>query len=157
MPAPPPVPAILVNNNPEYGVGPVALAGLALLEGGVPVNDQSLKNITEAVRDASFGQTKTYQIALCLMYLDRLGDSADVPIIQMLAVRLLAGQNSNGGWGYSCVQGIPAADLERLKGLKQGQLVAGGNGGGGKDPPKLHPEVEKYAQSLANAKNQGGM
>jgi hypothetical protein len=144
-----------IGTNADYGIGPTALSGLALIEAGVPVTDPAIKNITERVRDASYKQYKTYQIALCLMYLDRLGDPTDVPLIQMLAVRLLVGQTKDGGWNYECCGPIPAADEQRLRqNLTQNQLIAGPPpAGGGKDPPKLHAEVEKYAQALANTKN----
>jgi hypothetical protein len=137
----------------EQGLGGTCLAGLALLEAGVPVTDASIKNITAIVRDASYKQKGTYQVALCLMYLDRLGDPNDVPLIQMLAVRLMVGQTPNGGWGYQCVEDIPNGDEQRLReSFKQGQLVAGKEG---KDGPKLHPEVEKYGQALIAARNRG--
>src|SRR5262249_28246044 len=89
----------------------------------------------------------TYQVALCLMYLDRLGDPNDVILVQMLAVRLLAGQTKDGGWGYSTAVAVPKADEDRLRdAMKQAQLATGG-----KEPPKLHPEIEKYMQSLAKS------
>ncbi|MBY0460611.1 MAG: hypothetical protein K2V38_25115, partial [Gemmataceae bacterium] len=55
-------------------LGGTCLAGLALLEAGTPANDPAVKTVTEIVRESSYKQTTTYQIALCLMYLDRLGD-----------------------------------------------------------------------------------
>lgn len=145
----------VVGGDNNHGIGPTALAGLALLEAGIPGDDPAVKNITAQVREASYSQHRTYQVSLCLMYLDRYGDTSDVPLIQMLAVRLLVGQTNGGGWSYDCCAAVPPADVERLKGLKQQQLVAG-NGGGGKDAPKMHPEVEKYGQSLVNARNQPG-
>src|SRR5262252_9571898 len=48
------------------GVGGAALAGLALLESGAAANDPAVRAITAVVRDASFGETQTYHIALCL-------------------------------------------------------------------------------------------
>lgn len=127
------------------GIGSTCLAGLAILEAGTPVNDPALKNITDLVRNASYTQNKTYQIALCLMYLDRLGDPADVPLIQMLAVRLLVGQTSNGGWQYDCMSGVPPDDERRLRAMKADQ-------GAG----KLHPEVKAYGDALVAARNQPG-
>ena len=121
-----------------------------------------MKAITAAVRDASFTETQTYHIALCLLYLDRLGDAADVPLIQMLGVRLLAGQNAIGGWTYQCIDAVSAAD-ERL--LRTKLLVAELKAGNNPPPPAeakqggkaakhgvvgtLLPEVEKYAGKLA--------
>jgi hypothetical protein len=129
----------------DHALGATCLAGLALLEAGVPANDPAVKNITVAVRNASYGQNRTYAVALCLLYLDRHGDANDVPLIQMLAVRLLAGQTSNGGWGYQCTETVNADDQKRLRAMKADQPAG-----------KLHPEVERYAAVLAAARNQPG-
>lgn len=135
-------------------VGAACLAGLALLEAGTPVNDPAVKVITDAVRAASYTQSRTYGIALCLMYLDRFGDPADVPLIQMLAARLIVGQTSGGGWGYTCCADVPATDADWLRAnLKPAQLVAGGAG----KPPKFHPDAEKYGQALTAAKGQANV
>ena len=75
---------------------------MALLETGAPADDPAVKKITDAVRDASYSEVRTYQLTLFILYLDRLGDPADRPLIQMLGVRLAAGQNNNGGWTYTC-------------------------------------------------------
>jgi len=123
----------------ETGIGPTCLAGIAMLEAGVPVNDDALKAITETVRVSSYTQSATYQVCLCLMYLDRLGDPADEPLIQMLAVRLLAAQTPGGGWGYQCAP-VPEGDAVRLRAMKPEK--AG----------KLHSEVLKYGQGLAAAR-----
>jgi hypothetical protein len=148
----------VVVTDAAQGMGPTALAGLALLEAGVPANDPTVKLITDMIRDASYRQSKTYQTALCLMYLDRYGDPNDAPLIQMLAMRLIIGQTSAGGWTYDCCAAIPAADEQWLRAnVKPAQLVAGAPGpGGGKNPPKLHPEVEKYGQALLQARVQPG-
>jgi hypothetical protein len=126
-----------------YGVGGTCLAGLALLEAGTPANDPAVKAITAAVRDAAYTQNSTYQVALCLMYLDRLGDPADVPLIQALAVRLLIGQTANGGWGYQCGGAVPADDAKRLRAMKADQPAG-----------QLHPEVKQYWQALSAARTQ---
>ncbi len=146
----------------EHGIGGVALAGLALLESGSATDDATVKAITAAVRDASFTETQTYHIALCLLYLDRLGDAADVSLIQMLGIRLLAGQNAVGGWTYQCINAIPAADERHLRtALMVTELKAGNNPPPAANPNqpgnaakpgvvgKLHPEIEKYAGKLA--------
>jgi hypothetical protein len=131
-----------------HGVGPVCLSGLALLEAGVPVDDPALKRITELVRTAAYTETKTYQLSLCVMYLDRLGDPADVPMIQALAVRLLAGQTSKGGWSYSCLVAVSQEQLQLLKAMKP---IQKGNPEG-----KLHPDVERYIQLLMAERARNG-
>lgn len=121
-------------------IGPMCLSGLALLEYGTPGDDPAVKAITAFVRNAAYSQTQTYQISLCLMYLERYGEPADIPLVQALAVRLLVGQASNGGWTYMSIGGVSQADEQVLRALKPG--VVG----------KLHPEVEKYGQALTAAR-----
>jgi hypothetical protein len=130
----------------DFGIGTPALTGLALLEARVPADDPTVQAITAKVRDAAYKQTRTYQISLCLMYLDRLGDPADVPLIQMLALRLLVGQSAQGGWVYECCAAVSAADEQRLRAnLKEGAPA-------GKDPPRLHPDLEQYGRALLAAR-----
>ncbi len=151
-------------------VGATALVGLALLEAGAPADDAAVKKITTVVRDASYTQTQTYHITLCLLYLDRLGEPGDRPLIQMLGVRLLAGQNMNGGWTYECVAAVPPATERLLRTrLSDTTLVTGS----GKEPEptklgapkpadkpgatgKLHADVEKYRQALLAAETGRG-
>lgn len=152
------------------GIGPPAMAGLALLECGRAADDPSVKAIAAAVRDTAYTEVRTYQLSLCLLFLDRLGRKADEPLIQLLAVRLLAGQNGNGGWTYDCTDSIPKAEEQRLRAkLDTSQLVADGRGATApKDekvdplkPPvggRLHAEVERHRQGLlANARNRVAM
>jgi len=134
---------IAMGGEANHGIGPTCLTGLALLEGGTPVDDPALKTITSLIRNASYSQNKTYQTSLCLMYLDRLGDPADEPRIQMLAVRLLAGQSANGGWTYQTCADISGNDVQRLQALKPNPQAG-----------KLHPEIKDYGQALFAAKTQ---
>jgi hypothetical protein len=124
-----------------YGIGPNALAGIAMLEARVPADDPSIKAVVAAVRDATYAENRTYQISLCILFLDRLEDPADSPLIQMLAVRLLAGQSSMGGWAYTPVEPLKQDQIQWLRnnvkpGPKPERLS------------KLHPSVAAYAASL---------
>jgi hypothetical protein len=148
-----------------HGIGATALAGLALLECGTPAKDASIRAITSSVRDSSFTATQTYPISLCLLYLDKLGDPADVPLIQMLGVRLLAGQDGNGGWTYECIEAVALFEERELRsslftaqpGTGSKQASPGTNVGKNQAPAagkagitnKLLPEVEKYQGRLA--------
>jgi hypothetical protein len=100
----------------EGHVGASALAGLTLLECGVPASDPAVEHLIEITRSASPGLTHTYSLALAIMFLDRLGDAGDVPLIQSMTVRLLAGQNSAGGWTYSC-PAVSQDEINRLTNL----------------------------------------
>ena len=104
------------------GIGPAAISGLALLESGKGADNVAVKAIAAAVREASYTETRTYQLALGLLFLDRLGEKSDEPRIQLLAVRLLAGQNSNGGWTYACIESVPAAEEQRRDAAKGARL-----------------------------------
>jgi hypothetical protein len=157
-----------VGQGSDAGLGAVALSGLGLLEAGVKPDDPAVKNVTQAVRGGALHQTGTYHIALCVIFLDRLGDRGDVPLLQMLGVRLYAGMNSAGGWSYQCWENVTGADA-LLKSLQNQELS--------NQPPKdpkdkkddgflkpeaklktgtLHPEVAKvYAAVQQSIKGTG--
>jgi|SRR5579883_23503 len=142
-PAGAPLPGVPNGVGVNPNVAATALAGLALLEAGTPANDPAIKAITGIVRKDAYRENQTYHVALCLMYLDRFGDPADEPLIQILAVRLLVGQTNGGGWGYQCIGGVPGEDEKRLREIKADHT-----------PGKLHPDVEKYGQMLVAARAQ---
>ncbi len=87
-------------------VGFASLPGLTLLECGVPANDPAVQNAAKLVRaEASIlGQNgrATYQLALAILFLDRLGENQDEALIQYLALCLIGGQRATGGWTYTC-------------------------------------------------------
>lgn len=135
----------------DHGIGPSALVGIALIEALVPPSDPAIQATAKAVREIALSETRTYQASLCLMFLDKLGEPEDVPLIQMLAVRLLVGQSVKGGWDYNCASsGALPAELEA--GLKGRKLAPGVRSNEGK--PQLHPAVQAYWQQLANANKQ---
>ncbi len=84
------------------GMGTACLGGLALLDSGVDEKNLSVQNIIRFVRRGSQNEKSTYNLALSIMFLDRLGDPGDVPLIQFLAIRLMTGQCEGGGWSYEC-------------------------------------------------------
>lgn len=84
------------------GGGSVALAGLALIESGVPANDPVVAAMARATRESSLSVTGTYTLSLYIMFLDRVGSKYDQPLIQFLTLRLLSGQCADGSWSYQC-------------------------------------------------------
>ena len=98
---------------PYPEIGATALAGLTLLECKVPAGDPAVEKAVAAVRQASLTLTHTYSISLAILFLDRLGDARDIPLIESLTVRLLAGQFASGTWSYSCPP-IGEAEVRRL-------------------------------------------
>jgi hypothetical protein len=86
----------------RHTVGYAALPGLTLLECGVSADDPVIRRVAEAVRRDAPKLDFTYEIALSILFLHRLGDAKDRELIQTLAVRLIAGQMRTGGWTYGC-------------------------------------------------------
>jgi hypothetical protein len=103
-----------VPPNKAQDVGATALAGLTLLECDVPIDDPAILKAVKALREACISLDSTYSLSLCILFLDRLGDADDVPLIESMVVRLMAGQTGAGGWSYRCPL-PPAGDLVRLK------------------------------------------
>jgi len=100
-------------------VGMTALAGLTLLECGVPGSDPAVRKAADYVRGRvtqTAGENNTYPWALAILFLDRLGDKADEELIQYLAIGLLAGQHvPEGAWHYRCPTPDRAAVPQLLK------------------------------------------
>jgi len=86
----------------DSDIGPTALAGLALLESGLTQDDPFLIKAIAALRKSALTTTHTYSISLCIIFFDRLSQLEDIPLIESLAMRLLAGQTQSGGWSYNC-------------------------------------------------------
>jgi hypothetical protein len=95
--------------------GPTSLAALTLLECGVPGKDPVVQKAAGLIRQAAFSMTDTYSLALAVMFFDKLGADRDVPLIQALTVRILAGEGPMGGWTYQC----PAMGAGEARNLRQ--------------------------------------
>jgi serine/threonine protein kinase len=90
------------QETPKYKVGYSALAGLTLLECGVPAGDPLIQGAATLIRSQAASLGFTYELSLALLFLDRLGEPKDQALIQGLGLRLLAGQVKDGGWSYFC-------------------------------------------------------
>jgi hypothetical protein len=124
--------------NAGHTVGTSALVGLAILECDVPGDDQAVKDAARVVRNGVGSINDTYDISLAVMFLDRLGLADDDRLIEDLSHRLIAGQGSNGGWGYFCPH--VSSEARRLR-----------TGG---DKKNTEPRDKQDAQKQ-NAPNQG--
>jgi hypothetical protein len=60
----------------------------------------------------------TYEMSLAVLFLDRLGETRDRPLIQGLALRLMSGQLDGGGWTYGCNALSPQEMFQLYKALK---------------------------------------
>jgi hypothetical protein len=90
------------GNRGYHPVGCAALPALTLLECGVKPDDPCVQKAAKYVRDRVATINQTYEIALSILFLDRLGEAEDKERIQALGVRLIAGQLPSGGWSYLC-------------------------------------------------------
>ena len=95
----------------SHPVGITALCTIALIENGVPLTDAHVQGGYNYVKDNSSNLKSTYDLALAVVLLSRIGDRRDKPRIRLLAARLVAGQNETGGWTYTC----PQVDTEVLE------------------------------------------
>src|SRR5207247_374257 len=82
--------------------GLAALVGWTLLETGARPTDAEVKKVAEFVRSRSLDVTYTYSVSLAVLFLDRLGDPRDQPLIESLGARLLGGITNYAGWFYHC-------------------------------------------------------
>lgn len=99
---------------PSTEIGSTALAALTLLECGVEKKDPAVVKAADKVREAAFTMKETYSISLAILFLDRLDESTDTPLIESLIVRLLAGQVASGGWSYNCPT-IGEDEIKRIR------------------------------------------
>jgi hypothetical protein len=95
------------NNLAGHHGGYPPLVGLTLLECDVPADDPVVAKIIKMVRKEGPNLQETYGLSLCILFLDRLGEEEDRPLIRKMAARLIAGQTAAGGWTYG---NVPASD-----------------------------------------------
>lgn len=86
----------------DHELGMTALAGLALMENGVPVTDPAVERAARVVRRLSAESNQTYDISLAILFLARAqldSERSEDERISSLADRLARGGNA-GEWGY---------------------------------------------------------
>jgi hypothetical protein len=140
----------------HHGVmGTTALAGITLLKCGADPTDKAVTAAAAVVRRESAGTDRIYSIALGILFLDMLGDPRDVPLIESLMVRLLAGQGGKGGWSYTCPP-TSKGETRRLTALVRDRGASemktrpddGGAGAAKKTFRDLGPETRKKLARL---------
>jgi hypothetical protein len=132
------------NQNPNAGWGKgtkpgsdggwlpgyTSLAGLTLIECGVSTSDPGLQAALNGVRSVYLDLDSTYEVALAILFLDRMGEKSDRGKIQHLAGKLIVGQSPSGGWGYK-VPNKAKADVDKLldalRKLAPAQVATGPN------------------------------
>ncbi len=106
------------DRGPHW-VGRTALAGLTLLECGVPADDRGILAAAQRVRESREKLAETYDLALAVLFLDRLGNPKDEGLIELFSLRLIAGQTPSGGWSYRCPVLNPLTHKQLLTVLRQ--------------------------------------
>ena len=94
------------NEHPQYR-NYLGLLGLTLLECGVSADDPCVRQIAGWIRSRERDLAQTYELTLAILFLDRLGDRRDEPLIRTFGHRLLSGQLNCGTWTYSCLVNDP--------------------------------------------------
>lgn len=113
--------------------GGTAMAGLTLLECGVPAADDAVRRAAGRLRQTAHGLSRTYELTLAILFFDRLQDPADLPLLRMLAVRLQMGQKLEGSWHYDCPVPNPAEQEMFVQFLQSRPNQAGTNWPAGMD------------------------
>jgi VWFA-related protein len=117
-------------SEPRVGgheLGVTALAGLALLENEVDVDDPAVKRASRVVRELASDATVTYDLALAILFLAREHPESPGPndaLISGLAARLAYGQRPTGMWTYFVPPDVKSgsrrgADLSEIRSVPE--------------------------------------
>ena len=68
-------------------VGCAALVGLTFMTCGMDAEDPKLKGIAARVRKEAPQLLRTYEVACCIWFFDKLGQTSDLPLVRQLALR----------------------------------------------------------------------
>ena len=101
-----------------HDTGITALCTLALIENGAAIYDPVVEKGYRYVKKNAPARTETYDIALSILLLARVGDRQDRTLIRTLGAKLLAGQTTTGGWSYTCPD-VDSSILQDLKKIKR--------------------------------------
>lgn len=105
--------------NGRFAGGYTCLAGLTLIECGVPRDDPGLKKAVAAIRGTYTRIEGTYEAALAILFLDRMKEKQDKKAIEYLAARLIASQTTTGGWGYKLKKLAPGESDQIVSTLRK--------------------------------------
>jgi Prenyltransferase and squalene oxidase repeat len=132
--------------------GATSLAGLTLLMCGVDKEDQAVTAAAKFARARAVSLGYTYSIALTILFLDKLGDPADVPLLESLAARLVAGQSTtDGAWSYYCPVPVTSEQRRLAELVSQGPaaLSKGDSKGEGSPKDKARLESREFQKRIA--------
>lgn len=100
--------------HPGENIGVTALVAWTCVESGVAGDSSDIARLADAVREGCLELHDTYSLSVAIMFLDRLGDPGDEPLIEAMALRLLGGRSPGGTWGYTCPEPVKS-DVNSLK------------------------------------------
>jgi predicted Zn finger-like uncharacterized protein len=100
----------------SHGPNLLGIAGLTLLQYGVSPDDPKMKELAKKIR-AEAGTNDLYALCAHLIFLDKLGDPKDEPLIKSMALRLIVNQTSRGAWGYAIQRRLTPAQEDELTAL----------------------------------------
>lgn len=148
--------------HPGQHVGMTALIAWTCLESGVAGDSSDLAGLADAVRDGCLDLRDTYSLSVTIMFLDRLGDPGDEPLIEAMALRLLGGRSPFSTWGYQCLEPGKEEVNTVKKQIEEARVLRGkGEIGPARTRPmanrKPSPELIKRVKQIApNYQQKGG-
>src|SRR5262249_28046904 len=98
----------------HYSLGHASLGGLALLEGKTPASHPVVRQAADTVRRLPPARDRAREGRLAIGLLDRLGEPRDRGLIQSLGARLVASQQSNGGFTYGLGSALSSEENAQL-------------------------------------------
>jgi hypothetical protein len=119
------------RQNARFELGRQALIAWTLLECDVPAKDEVVQRYAEVIRESvlneGLGSDANYGLSTALIFLDKLADPSDAPLIESITARLLSAQTATGGWGYAA-PALKTDERDRLRKLlkERRELVAAG-------------------------------
>ncbi|GIW78987.1 MAG: hypothetical protein KatS3mg105_0794 [Gemmatales bacterium] len=144
-----------MEGGEPFLVGRTSLAALTLLECGVPPQDASIQKALAFIKQNWANVQKTYDLSVAILFLDRLGARRDkqlAQLVQVFALRLIAGQTMYGGWSYDCpplAGNVAQAFFATLQNLEKNPAAT-------RIPPAFADyTVMKNLQQLMTLKNEG--
>ncbi|MFO0965813.1 MAG: hypothetical protein U0793_09555 [Gemmataceae bacterium] len=113
--------------------GIAGLIGLTLLECEVAGDDVAVLRAAEVIREHAGEMDHIYALAASLFFLNRWNEirplqERDRQMARTFALRIIAGQKSNGAWGYKGVVMSPDQEAKLLASLQDGTFKATGTG-----------------------------
>ncbi|MCI0377446.1 MAG: hypothetical protein L0215_07560 [Gemmataceae bacterium] len=134
-----------------YRMGAISLIGWTLLESGCTAKDPSVQSIADEVRRMAIDNGETYSLSLAVIFLDKLGDGGDVPLIDSMTLRLLVAESKTGGWTYN----TPVPSAKDQESLRQSVVAAKAKRDNGaalpvvaRDPKEMTKEWERQWKDM---------